>query len=166
MKKIILLFTVVLSLNLLAQDAEALLKQGDILRNNNKFEEAIEKYTQAIAADKELTNAYMQRAYTYIRLKDYTNAVTDYTEVIEQNPKNSFAYLSRGSAYNKMKKFNKALTDFNKILETNPKDQEAYNNRGWAKKGLGDKTGACKDWKKSKKLGNREAKIIYKNNGC
>ena len=47
-----------------------------------------------------------------------------------------------------------------------PNNQEAYNNRGWSKKFLGDTKGACADWKKSKKLGNKEAKIIYKNNHC
>lgn len=40
------------------------------------------------------------------------------------------------------------------------------NNRGWAKKFLGDKDGACKDWQTSKKMGNEEAKIILKNNQC
>ncbi len=166
MKKLFVFISIIMSLYTFAQTAEDAIKQGDILSNKENYSEAIAKYSEAIDLDKEMSNAYLQRAYAYLRLKDYNNAIKDYTEVIKLNPKNSFAYLSRGSAYNKIKQFNKALTDFDKVLEINPEDQEGYNNRGWAKKGLGDKKGACKDWKKSKKLGNREAKIIYKNNGC
>jgi len=74
--------------------------------------------------------------------------------------------MSRGSAYNKIKEYQKALADFNRAISIDPENQEAYNNRGWSKKYLGDFKGACADWKKSKKLGNAEAKIIYKNNHC
>jgi len=166
MKKLLVFISIVISIYSYAQNAEDALKQGDTLSNEEKYNEAITKYTEAITIDKEMSNAYLQRAYAYLRLKDYNNAINDYSEVIKLNPENSFAYLSRGSAYNKTKKFDKALIDFDKVLEINPEDQEGYNNRGWAKKGLGNKKGACKDWKKSKKLGNREAKIIYRNNGC
>jgi Flp pilus assembly protein TadD len=65
-----------------------------------------------------------------------------------------------------LKKYDLAVTDFDKALEIDPTNQEAYNNRGWAKLGMDDKKGACKDWKKSKKLGNGEAKIILENNHC
>ena len=53
-----------------------------------------------------------------------------------------------------------------KRIELDPRDQEAYNNRGFALKKLGRKDEACKDWNKSKKLGNKEAKVILKNNYC
>ena len=66
----------------------------------------------------------------------------------------------------KLKQYEKAMEDFNAILAADPENQEAYNNRGWCKKYLGDPAGACEDWKQSKKLGNSEAKIILKNNGC
>jgi len=166
MKKLFLLFVIILSINTFSQDARSIINEGNKLSNNENFKDAIIKYTEAISIDKKESDAYLQRAYAYIRLKDYNNAIKDYSEVIRINPNNSFAYLSRGSAYNNIKQYNKALSDFNKVLLINPDDQEAYNNRGWAKKGLGDKKGACKDWKISRKLGNREAKIIYKNNGC
>ena len=56
--------------------------------------------------------------------------------------------------------------DFNKAIELDPENQEAYNNRGYTKKFMGKTKEACDDWKKSKKLGNEEAKIIMKNNDC
>ena len=106
------------------------------------------------------------KSYFYSYLQQYENAVADYTVVIKHDNKQVWSYISRGSAYNKLKKYEKALADFNVALNLDPENQEAYNNRGWAKKFLGDKSGACKDWKTSKKKGNKEAKIILKNNGC
>lgn len=58
------------------------------------------------------------------------------------------------------------MRDFDTVLSIDPKDQEAYNNRGWARKALGDMSGACQDWRTSKKLGNGEARIILENNRC
>ena len=81
-------------------------------------------------------------------------------------PKHLWAFLSRGSAYNKTEQYKLAISDFTKVLQFDPKNQEAYNNRGWAKKFSGNKDGACIDWKRSKKMGNAEAKIILKNNKC
>jgi Flp pilus assembly protein TadD len=66
----------------------------------------------------------------------------------------------------KLKKYGEAKADFDDVIAADPENSEAYNNRGWCKKRLGNKEGACEDWKTSKKLGNSEAKIILKNNGC
>jgi tetratricopeptide (TPR) repeat protein len=113
-----------------------------------------------------MVNAYLQRASVYSYIKEYKKAVDDLTFVIKKDNKQVFALISRGSAYNKLKEYQKAMADFNAALSIDPENQEAYNNRGWSKKFTGDKKGACKDWKTSKKKGNKEAKIILGNNDC
>jgi Flp pilus assembly protein TadD len=90
----------------------------------------------------------------------------DYSVTIDAQPEVIFSYQSRGSAHLKLGHSDEALADFNKVLELDPKNQEAYNNRGFVKKSMGDMDGACKDWYKSKKMGNDEAIIIIKNNRC
>ncbi|HIB00370.1 MAG TPA: tetratricopeptide repeat protein, partial [Phycisphaerales bacterium] len=122
--------------------------------------------TRAIKVNPKFTRAYYKRAFAHSMLKDYAAAVKDYSAVISKNPKHTWSYISRGSSFNKLKKYDLAVTDFDKALEIDPTNQEAYNNRGWAKLGLDDKKGACKDWKKSRKMGNGEAKIILENNHC
>ena len=149
-----------------AQDAKDLVRQGKRAQNMGNTEEAIEIYNQAIDLEPDFTDAYTARAYSYGFRGDHDLAIQDYTKVIELDPNNADVYISRGSGYNDMHKFNLALSDFNKAIELDPTNARAYNNRGFTKKGLGDKDGACKDWKKSKKLGNGEAKIILINNQC
>ena len=166
MKNIFIILFSVFSLTIFSQDAETLCIEGETLYNQGKDEEAIAKYTKAIKLNPEMINAYLQRASIYSYLKQYNKAVEDYTVVIKSDNKQVWSYISRGSAYNKLEKYNKALADFNRAINLDPENLEAYNNRGWSKKFLGDKDGACKDWKTSKKKGNKEAKIILKNNGC
>ncbi|MBU0764553.1 MAG: tetratricopeptide repeat protein, partial [Bacteroidetes bacterium] len=170
MKKVFLIVTLgIISSALFAQNAEELFNKAESKARGGNFEEAIDLYTSAINADPEYENAYLRRAFAYINIKDYEKAVADYTAIIKNNPDHTFAYLSRGGAYNKLEKYKEAMADFDKVLEIEQgglQAQEAYNNRGWSKKALGDKAGACEDWKKSKKIGNAEAKLILKNNHC
>ncbi len=166
MKTLLILLMTVASTSYHAQDAESLVKKGKRANYNNKLEEAILLFNQALELNAEFSDAYSGRAFAYYLKGDNEQAISDYSKVIELDPTNADIYISRGSSYNDTQKFSLALSDFSKAIELEPKNARAYNNRGWAKKGLGDKNGACKDWKKSKKLGNAEAKIILKNNQC
>lgn len=167
MKKIILLTILLLvGANGFSQTSESYFNKGELKKNNDNYKGAIEDYSNAIKVDSQNINAILQRAFCFNMLSEYESAIKDYTHVIGIQKTNKYAYLSRGSTKNKLKKYKEAIVDFDKVLEINPADQEAYNNRGFAKKGLGDTEGACEDWKKSKKLGNKEAKIILQNNHC
>lgn len=166
MRLILTIVLAILTLGLQGQDAKELTESGKKLAASGNHEEATKLYSQAIAADEMHLDAYLQRAFSYSVLKQYEMAVNDYSKIIELKPGLVFAYISRGSAYNKLNEFKKALIDFDVAVSIDPENQEAYNNRGWSKKGLGDDDGACADWKKSKKMGNSEAKIIMKNNNC
>lgn len=150
----------------ISQTTSELVESGQRDVQKGEFQSAIDQFNKAVEMDPEFLDAYVKRAFAYSMLKEYEKAVTDYTRLIELNPNFAVAYLSRGSAFNKLERFHEALADFDKVIILDPSNSEAYNNRGWSKKGLGDKDGACDDWKTSKKMGNEEAKIILKNNQC
>lgn len=167
MKHIISLILIVCGLTLSAQKKSAeLVADGLQKMEMGQVEEAIALYNQAIALDAENLDAVAKRAFAYNYTKQYAKAVEDYTAILAAQPNQAMALLSRGSAYSKLNEHQKAMNDFNQVLVIDPNNQEGYNNRGWAKKAMGDKEGACADWKTSKKLGNEEAKIILKNNEC
>jgi len=166
MKIILTLLVTLISFAAAAQNAEAIFNKAEGLFANEKYTEAAELYSRVVALDSDNLNGYLRRGFCFSVLKQYEKAVADFSVVIDRHGKHPFAYISRGSAYNKLKKFETALIDFDLALNLDPKNQEAYNNRGWAKNGLGLYKEACADWKKSKKLGNEEAKIILKNNSC
>jgi tetratricopeptide (TPR) repeat protein len=164
-----IVFTFILSLGLqfaFAQDAEQYFKTGDQKLRQGDNEAALLWFNKAVEADPSNANYYLQRAFVNNVLEHYEAAIKDYDKVLEMHPNNVFAYVSRGSCKNKLEKFEDAMFDFNKALSLDEDNQEAYNNRGWAKQGLGDKKGACQDWKTSRKKGNEEAKIILKNTHC
>ena len=131
-----------------------------------KTREAIRYFDNAILNDSLNYDAWIKRGFIKSMTGDFEGEMTDYNYVIEKAPEHVYAYISRGSAYNRLKEYDKGLNDFNTAIRLDPSNQEAYNNRGFARKGLGDTEGACEDWTKSKKLGNREASIILKNNHC
>lgn len=133
---------------------------------NADYSIAIIYYSKTLTLDPNHVNSYLQRGFCKNILGKPEEAIGDFSEAIRLNPENSWAYVSRGSAKNKIGQFQSALADFDKALELDPKEQEAYNNRGFSKKQLGDLEGACADWRVSKKLGNKEAPIILKNNYC
>lgn len=166
MKKLLLFTALLINTIVFAQDADRSFNAGENMYNAGDYAKAIEHYTEAINTKPDFLNAYLRRAFCYSANKQYDEAIADFTKIIELKPDHIWALNSRGSAYNKKEKYDLAMKDFNKVLALDPNNQEAYNNRGWAKKFTGDKTGACNDWKKSKKLGNSEAKIILGNNEC
>lgn len=163
---VILAMTAVTDVSAQEKSAEEYFKEAELLYRNFDYNEAIPFYDKAIELDPANPTYYLQRGFCKNITKDFDGAVSDFSALIDLSPGNGFAYVSRGSALNKMERYEEAMEDFNKALEIDPKDQEAYNNRGFSKKGLGDKDGACKDWKSSRKLGNEEAKLILKNNYC
>jgi tetratricopeptide (TPR) repeat protein len=147
-------------------EAQELFKKAEVMFRNADYADAIKVYDEAIRLSPDYSKALLQRGFCKNLTNDFAGAVDDFTRVIELNPDHKWAYLSRGSARNKTGDYQGAIQDFDKALEMDPKDQEAYNNRGFSKKLAGDKQGACEDWNTSKKLGNDEARIILKNNGC
>ncbi|HIA06627.1 MAG TPA: tetratricopeptide repeat protein [Flavobacteriales bacterium] len=165
-KSLLFIPLIVLSTVIVAQNVGPNLRKAEIRFKMKDYKGAIEYYTKELADKPENLNAYYRRGFTYGRQGNHKAAIRDYSIIVKKDPEHVWAYISRGSSRNQLKLFEEAIADFDKAIEIAPKNQEAYNNRGWAKHGLGDKKGACKDWKYSKKMGNGEAKIILSNTHC
>ena len=149
-----------------AQDRDSHYKKGKMKAQGGNHEYAVKEFTKALEYDPEYLNAYLQRGHSYALIHNYDGAVMDFTKALDIKPNHKWAFKNRGMAYNRMEKYKLAMRDFDQVIKLDPRNIEAYNNRGFAKKGLGDKAGACADWKKSRKFGNAEAKIILNNNHC
>jgi tetratricopeptide (TPR) repeat protein len=165
----VLLFLIVIFHSGLAQDKaksnefyNKAMTQFRLSRPND----AIKLLDQALMHDSLNYNAYIKRGFVKGSIGDYEGELNDYNTVLNFDSSHVQAYLSRGSAYSKLKKYDLAMNDFNKVLMFDASNYEAYNNRGCVKKAQGDFEGACNDWSYSKKIGNKEAIIILKNNHC
>ena len=86
----------------------------------------------------------IQAAVLNIKLKTYKNTVKKRNFLANYYLKNYYASIS----------------DYNKVIEIdpdNPKISDAYYNRGLSKEKIGDRKGACSDWRKASELGDEDA---------
>ena len=97
-----------------------------------RYNEAITHYTEAIELNPDLAEAYNNRGNAYRNTSDFDAAIADYNKAIELNPDLAEAYNNRGVAYRNTSDFDAAIADYNKAIELTPEDASAYNNRGVA----------------------------------
>ncbi len=113
------------------------LNKGVQAYKNARFEEAIERFKNAVALDPTLINArlYLATAYAqqYIPGADTPDnnrmaeqAIEEFKKVLERDPKNVNSIKGIASLYFQMKKFDQAKEYHNKAKQLDPNDPETY----------------------------------------
>lgn len=114
--------------------ADAYLKRGENLSENQQYDRAIGDYTTAIELKPEYAEAYNDRGFAYYLKGDFERAISDYTRAIELRPNYPKAYNSRGVAYMQGGYgAAKSVPDFNRAIELKPDFRYAYINRANAR---------------------------------
>ena len=80
------------------QNADSYYKQGRVLADQEKFDDAIKSYSQALKLEPNNAPAFNARGYAYLRLRYYESAVADFSEAIRLNPAYANAYWNRSAA--------------------------------------------------------------------
>lgn len=114
---------------------EKLYFQGRDLLSKNHLDKAIAAFTQALAKNPELGEAYINRGLAYGKKGQYDQAIADFNKFIELDSRDSEAYYNRGVAYAKKGHYNQALADFNRALKLNPQDAQAVHMRDLISRG-------------------------------
>lgn len=78
---------------------------------------AIELYTRLISLDDREIDAYVSRAFLYLRLEKYNQAIDDAIKIISIDKTVPQAYIIRGMAKNGLRLFNEAIMDFSQALQ-------------------------------------------------
>jgi tetratricopeptide (TPR) repeat protein len=139
------------------QTADEYLKSGIAKHNLKDFEGAIEEYSKAIKADKNIRDGYFNRGVCELGLKDFKSAKKDFDKTIELDPKFVKAFYSRATVYVSQEKYVEALPDLDKTIELDQTLPNALNLRGQIRAQTGNKKGACEDFNKAKKNGDKQA---------
>jgi len=113
------------------------LNKGVQAYKNAKYEDAIEKFKNAVALDPSLINArlYLATAYAqqYIPGADTPDnnrmaeqAINEYQDVLKMKPNDLNAIKGIAYLYLQMKKFDQAAEYYRKVIAVDPNDPEAY----------------------------------------
>lgn len=146
------------------ETSAVLFHQGVASLNKGEYEEAIQKYDEAIELNPNHVEFYNNRGLAKKNLGQYQEAIDDYDKAIELDPNDAELYSNRGVAKNDLKLHREAIADYDKAVELNPNYADAYNNRGIAKKNLEQYQEAIADYDKAIDLNPNHAKA-YSNRG-
>jgi tetratricopeptide (TPR) repeat protein len=144
-------------LNLDTETYETYFDKAILKIDKRNFGEAIIYLSIALKLDPNNEEAYQARGYCKDELKTFKAARQDYDKAIEINQNYVEALLLRGANFDDNEEFDSALSDYNKVIEIEPDNGSAFFNRGNTKLSLGDKKGACNDWKTALSFGVEEA---------
>lgn len=82
------------------KSAEEYFAVGNYYYDAGKCQEAVNAYTKALQLDPQYTQVYNNRAYTNMRLRNYTDAMNDLNKAILLRPNYALARINRGDIYN------------------------------------------------------------------
>jgi len=120
--------------------------QGNRFYEEQRYEEALEKYTEAIKINPKLSDAYNNRGVIRYILEDLDGALEDYTQVIRLNADFADAYNNRGVVKYDLEDYQGAIKDYSQAIKLNSKFTDGYYNRGVAKYEVKDYDGAIEDF--------------------
>lgn len=98
--------------------AKDFLQQGDYEYEKGACDRAVQNYTKAINLNPKYAEAYNNRGYTYMRIRNFENALYDLNKAIEIRPDYVNALKNRGDIYNYYYSidYQKALADYDSAL--------------------------------------------------
>lgn len=100
------------------------LVQGDYDFDRGNCSQALADYSQAIVRDQQYAEAYNNRAYTYMRMRDYALALPDLNTAISLRPAYVNALVNRGDIFNYYYQIDKqkAIADYDRAIATGNMD--------------------------------------------
>lgn len=110
--------------------AENYYQRGNAYLKLNRFDQAIDDFSQAIKLDDSHDGAYFGRGLAYGRLQMFEKGIADLSVFIARNPESSLAYTKRGVRRIWAGQFKLAEQDLTKAIALDPKNAEAYDDLG------------------------------------
>ncbi len=136
-------------------NAEELNAQGFRLTQQGLWDEAIEKYHEAIAVNSEHGLAYSNLGFALNRTGQFEEAIKVLTKASELTSEDVHLFKIfdlRGFSKLNLKDYEGAVADFTQSLSFNARDPRVYVHRAQARAELGDYPKALQDVEKALKL--------------
>tara|TARA_B100002019_G_scaffold211152_1_gene183918 strand:+ start:2118 stop:3770 length:1653 start_codon:yes stop_codon:yes gene_type:complete len=111
---------------IIKDDAETNYIHGNVLKLQNKFQDAIIFYKKAIEYKKDYFEAYNNLASSQKKLGLVDDALKNYKISLKISENNLEAYFNLGNLFYDEKKFNDALNCYEKVIEINEEFSKSY----------------------------------------
>ena len=132
--------------------ARAWFSVGYLFSLQEKREDAVAAYDQALLLQPELAEAYNNRGAEKSDLSRYEDAIVDYDQAIQLKPNYAEAYYNRGIAKGNLGRHEDAIVDYDQAIRLKQDLAKAYLNRGIARGNLGQTNEARQDFEKARNL--------------
>lgn len=111
-------------------DLDSLLASADASLNGSQWDEAIDKYTQALQTQPYNSRILNARGWAWQEKGEIDRAILDYNAAISSDPQFVLAITNRGYAYRQKGDVTRATQDATNALRLNPLDAGAHALRG------------------------------------
>jgi tetratricopeptide (TPR) repeat protein len=105
--------------------AVAYQQRGFAAANDQKFEDAIRDFGEAIKINSRDARIYEQRAAVEMKMHDYDKALADYSEAIKLKPNDVRYYLYRSYIYEMKGDVQASMAETERALKLDPQNAEA-----------------------------------------
>jgi Tfp pilus assembly protein PilF len=96
-----------------------------------KRDQALKAYHQALATDPHYLPAYLSLGALYMSLKDHKQAVATYEKAIKEYPQEAQVHFALGQCYGAHKDFEAAAASLSKAVDLDPENRVYVNWLGW-----------------------------------
>jgi tetratricopeptide (TPR) repeat protein len=102
------------------KEAELLTTQGFDQYMLGRYNESVELFNRALALDPTYVQAWTDKAYAELALKDYINEIRSIDRALEINPGIPRLWNMRGEALMALERYQEAIQSFDKALQFAP----------------------------------------------
>jgi tetratricopeptide (TPR) repeat protein len=127
--------------------------RASILRNQTKYEAAIQDFNQAIYLDPTSSQLYVNRGICYEKMNEPEKAIADFTKYLQHHSQDELIYNARGLNLVKLNRIEESVSDFSKAIALNPSIPNYWLNRSLSENSLGRKKEAMVDAMQAQQLG-------------
>ena len=115
-------------LNGMGQDAQPLLRKGNMLYKQKEFDKSLSEYQKAIAVTPDNPVAQYNFGNVLFRKQQYAEAELAYSKAVEhasEKARRENAFYNKGVSLSKQKKLEESIVAYKNALKLDPKDEDA-----------------------------------------
>ena len=117
-----------------ADDADDHIRRGVAYRREEKFEQALAEFEQAVGISPDNPDAWYHRGLAWGLMGEHRRAIADFTQTIALAPEYADAYNCRGYALLCLAEYRLALRDLEQASRLNPDDELTQRNLNQARR--------------------------------